>query len=80
MIRLQILQTNLQMKLQIKPAPISVNRPRLCGQEKKEPLEGNIEILGGEASLQGRLSSFELDALVVEKIDIAVNHLVGLTE
>ena len=64
-----------------KEAPVyQLNRPRLCGQEKKEPLEGNIEILGGEASLQGRLSSFELDALVVEKIDIAVNHLVGLTE
>ena len=57
-----------------------MNRPRLCGQEKKGPLVGNIEILGGEASFQRRLSSFELDALVVVKIDIAVNHLVSLTE
>ena len=46
---------------------VHVNRPRLWGQEKKEPLVGNIEILGGEASLQRRLSSFELDALVVVK-------------
>ena len=38
------------------------------------------EILGGEASRKRRLSSFELDALVIVEVDVSVNHLVGFRE
>ena len=38
------------------------------------------EILGGEASLQRRLSSFELDTLVVAEVYVLVNHLVSFRE
>ena len=41
---------------------------------------GKHEVLSGEASRQRRLSSFELDAFMVVEVDIAVNHLVSLTE
>ena len=37
-------------------------------------------VLVGEASRQRRLSSLKLDALVIVKVDISVNHLIGRRE
>ena len=37
---------------------------------------GKYEALSGEALRQRRLSSFELDALMVVEVDIAVDHFV----
>ena len=44
---------------------------------QKEPLVQEYSVLAGEAQRERRHSCFALDALMVVKMDIAVNHLVG---
>ena len=63
----------------IKGPPARMNRTRLCGQYKNPP---KVEYwdLAGVAERQRRHSCFGLDSLVVIKMDIAVNHFVGLGE
>ena len=58
------------------PRPGSCTAPD-CTDSTKRPPGRKYRVLGGEASRKRRLSSFDLDALVVVKIDIAVNHLIG---
>ena len=53
-----------------------VNRPRLCRQHKK-PRVQDYTVLAGVAQCQRRHSCFRLDALVVVKVDVTVNHLIG---
>ena len=59
-----------------KAAPRLVNRPRLCRQHKK-PRVQDYTVLAGVAQCQRRHSCFRLDALVVVKVDVTVNHLIG---
>ena len=47
---------------------------------QKEPLVQEYSVLAGEAQRERRHSCFALDALMVVKVDIAVNHLVGFRE
>ena len=47
---------------------------------QKEPLVQEYSVLAGVAQREGRHSCFALDALMVVKVDIAVNHLVGFRE
>ena len=54
--------------------------PQIVRTAQKGTDVGKHEVLSGEASRQRRLSSFELDALMVVEVDIAVNHLVGFRE
>ena len=54
--------------------------PQIVRTAQKGTYVGKHEVLSGEASRQRRLSSFELDALMVVEVDIAVNHLVGFRE
>ena len=58
---------------------MEMNSPRLYGQYKKAPGR-KYRVLVGEASRQRRLSSLKLDTLVVVKVNVSVNHLVGLRE
>lgn len=53
-----------------------LNRPRLCRQHKK-PRVQDYTVLAGVAQCQRRHSCFRLDALVVVKVDVTVNHLIG---
>ena len=48
-----------------------------CTDSTKRPPGRKYRVLGGEASRKRRLSSFDLDALVVVKIDVSVDHLIG---
>ena len=59
-----------------KMPPRAVNRPRLCRQHKK-PRVQDYTVLAGVAQCQRRHSCFRLDALVVVKVDVTVNHLIG---
>ena len=52
--------------------------PQIVRTAQKGTYVGKHEVLSGEASRQRRLSSFELDALMVVEVDIPVNHLVCL--
>ena len=47
---------------------------------QKEPLVQEYSVLAGVAQRERRHSCFALDALMVVKVDIAVNHLVGFRE
>ena len=47
---------------------------------QKEPLVQEYSVLAGVAQRERRHSCFALDALMVVKVDIAVNHLVGFKE
>ena len=47
--------------------------------QKRAPVQ-EYSVLAGMAQRQRRHSCFALDALVVVKMDVAVNHLVGLRE
>ena len=47
---------------------------------QKEPLVQEYLVLAGVAQRERRHSCFALDALMVVKVDIAVNHLVGFRE
>ena len=58
---------------------LTLNRPRLCRQHKKSPGQ-EYSVLAGVAQRQRRYSCFALDALVVEKMDIAVNHFICFGE
>ena len=58
------------------PPGVAVNRPRLCRQHKK-PRVQDYTVLAGVAQCQRRHSCFRLDALVVVKVDVTVNHLIG---
>ena len=53
-----------------------MNRPRLCRQHKK-PRVQEYSVLAGVAQRQRRHSCFCLDAFVVVKVDVTVNHLFG---
>lgn len=54
-----------------------MHRPRLCRQHKKTPGR-KYEILDGEASHKGRLSSFQLDAFIIIKVEKFINEFPGL--
>ena len=58
------------------PPRAAMNRPRLCRQHKK-PRVQDYTVLAGVAQCQRRHSCFRLDALVVVKVDVTVNHLIG---
>ena len=47
---------------------------------QKEPLVQEYSVLAGVAQRERRHSSFALDALMVVKVDVTVNHLVGFRE
>ena len=54
--------------------------PQIVQTVQKEPLVQEYSVLAGVAQRERRHSSFALDALMVVKVDIAVNHLVGFRE
>ena len=57
-----------------------MNRPRLCRQHKKPRVQAIMTVLAGVAQCQRRHSCFRLDALVVVKVDVTVNLLIGFIE
>ena len=58
----------------------SHEQPHYVRTVQKRALVGNIEFLVGVAQRQRRYSCFALDALVVVKMDIAVNHFICFGE
>ncbi len=56
-----------------------VYRPS-CADSTKRPLDRECEVLSGEASRKRRLSSFQLDAFIVIKVDKFINDFSGLPE
>ena len=50
--------------------------PQLVQTVQKKPLVQEYSVLAGMAQRQRRHSCFALDALVIVKMDVAVNHLV----
>ena len=76
---LQAVEVYVKRQKSIPPLRLILNSPRLYGQYKKAPGR-KYRVLVGEASRQRRLSSLKLDTLVIVKVDISVNHLVGLRE
>ena len=47
---------------------------------QKEPLVQEYSVLAGVAQRERRHSCFALDALVIVKMDVTVNHLIGFRE
>ena len=68
--------SSLKVKKQLQYPRNFMNRPRLCRQHKK-PRVQDYTVLAGVAQCQRRHSCFRLDALVVVKVDVTVNHLIG---
>lgn len=56
-----------------------MNRPRMFGQHKRAPGR-KYYVLSGEASRKRRLSSPQLDALMVIKVDKFINQFSGMLE
>ena len=61
------------------PPPSGDEQPQIVRTVEKAPGR-KYRVLVGEASRQRRLSSLKLDALVIVKVDISVNHLIGRRE
>ena len=62
-------------KRQANPPPSGDEQPQIVRTVEKAPGR-KYRVLVGEVSHQRRLSSLKLDALVIVKVDISVNHLV----
>ena len=54
--------------------------PQIVQTVQKEPLVQEYSVLAGVAQRERRHSCFALDALVVVKMDVTVNHLIGFRE
>ena len=54
--------------------------PQIVQTAQKEPLVQEYSVLAGVAQRERRHSCFALDALVVVKMDVTVNHLIGFRE